>query len=414
MGWRTQNIKSRIHSIANSSDAVLWNPKKGYFQSSLRSIMIKGIMIPIIALSPLSYFLHSTKASNLNNYEASQKIENPYDIQSSQKCDPETKSCTDSSTIEQKVTNIVERKDVIREDILEKSGTVFPGTTTLRYTEKGIVIPKDFNYSVIVNGTEYFPNSEGFIELPERVLGEKVRFAKIDPEIKDSKTKYLASFSTKIKIETSEETKYLATNKSIKKNSPAKTLEDKITTTQNYSYNLESISQDDSIYQKGNTKNISNAIFASTDPSLIEYDPIQEAMNKYSTTRKQRQEITAKVIEGLNSGYKINSVRDSLKNKDGSMRSDTAIVTKMKYNNQSFDDFIYNLVIIEKMSLKDAADSASRCTTYFFTDTRTKMRVNTNQIKAALARKNCFPDKDVEKNPQKYQGIYVATRYGNR
>jgi len=310
-----------------------------------------------------------SKTTQIISYE--EKIEKPKFI--------ETKK------VETNYTSFNSSKEkVIRADLLEKTGTIFRGTTKLKYTENGIKVPGS-NYCVLIDGINYLPDSNLFINIPRDKLGKKVRLGILD----SSQKKYQASFSTRIKIENVDNISTEKVNQ--------KTLE-KICSS-NSRKNLEK--------KQGLETNVAEVY---VDSSFSLENPFEQVMCLYGQTQKRS--VVTEVLKGIDKGYKIGPVKDSLKNKDGYMRSNKKLVVQMKFGVNKDKTFTQMTIELKELgySNKEIADSLKKETKSYFIDGK-GININEEQVSDSLASANWISRQRYRTNSTYYNNQPKITIY---
>ncbi|MBU0894609.1 MAG: hypothetical protein KKF48_03160 [Nanoarchaeota archaeon] len=368
MGFRLKNMKERLLAISRSSDAQVWTPKKFYRNQSIKSILLKYFFIPILTIGGLGYFTIDKKESPYIKFpkaklEVISKFEKPI-IQAQFANFVEPKKQTPKLvTLNIKDKN---KKSVIRADVLEKAGTTILGKTFLRYTKKGIRTPGP-DYGVLVEGVDYFPNSEGFIVLPKEILNKRVRLTKINlNKLGMGTEKYLASYLTRIQVEKPESEinkKYVAEGeKDVFKKK-----------------NLERDTQEKGINKKIGLENKCN--FEITNPKFASLDNM---------------DIEPKLKEYQERNFKA-------KNKEY-MRSNYSLVKEMTYEGDtSFNERIIGLKT-KYYSNKKIAKIMRKETKKYFSEEK-GININSKQISDTLTKENWISKRKYKKDPEKYDTL---------
>lgn len=346
------NWKERARGIATDSDYIIYSARKQKYKTKSPRPLVSMILAGLIGLSSLSPYLFSRE----KNYPP---IQEPVKVSQTIQAVPASDVVYEAPREEQKKiskVHISDKKKIIYADVLERTGTTFEGTTTLKYTKSGIRVP-GAEYGIIFEGKDYLPNENNLIELPDKAIGKKVRLTKIDLEkIKDSgKEKYLASFSTWVKMDDEQDTLRYA----------GKNLEDKF----------------DSAQSKNPESNI--PLYAS-----ISIADFPETKNFEGLERKIRES-----EEYLGLSYKIPRI-----NKNGYLRSDTSVVRNLMYQvngeEMSFDDSVMALKM-QGYSNKDIAGILTR-------DSSLMTNVNFRQVSDSLKAQKWISLKEFNKHREKY------------
>ncbi len=422
MGWRNKwlsrrSIKEQLISVCSGQEAQLpdsreptrykfYHPRSIITRWTLAGLLTFGSIfyahnnLPkllsdsqnYLNTSPKTSFAQTTKITDHNMNLIENKLPIVQTVQAS------LEETTFTRTHKYNPVNR-DKTRIIRADILEEAGTTIRGTINLKYTNQGISVPNQ-NYVVISGGGEYSPDEDNHIKVPQSVLNQKrVRLAKLDPDT----GKPLASFSTKIKMEGSEQQPVNYATTENRKITPDQEKQEST------AKKLETICQESPI-EESTPRSIDTLIntdspyFASLSLSPFE---IEDTLYRYSVSRRGIKGLGSTVSIVLNLGYKFNAPIDSSRTNDnGYMRSDTIVVKKLIFERgKTFAERAIELKEMRYSNKKIAEIMRAETKKYFVNGEG--ININERQISDSLASRGWIYRDTYEKNPWEYQALDI-------
>jgi hypothetical protein len=387
MDYKKENLKSAFWGFSNNSDYPVWTPEKGYKTKSIKSLVARIILAPL-SLATLIFSIPDRSKTYLADTNFPSPVEEVHaaDVSSPRPDEKRYVVQTNPKEIISQPKRENAYRNIIRADMLENTGTVFEGTNILKYTEKGIKVPGN-EYGILIDGKDFLPDENLYIQIPENLRGKKARFTKLNlSKVDNPEGKYLASFKAKIRTDNSQETQSFA-NSYVPKTLEEKSLDNQINSAK---INLESLC--DTIPQ------------AEIDTAKM-YSSIIET---YALKKRPSNDLSMKVVDRLKEGYKIKS---NELNKDGYIRSDTNIVTNILYSGgKSFTERVVELKQ-QSLSNKDIAKTMRKETELYVEGKG--MNINEKQISDSLKTRGWVSATEYKKRLQEYISKPHVTVYGN-
>lgn len=315
MGRFKRNIGALINGIAYDSRYNI-ETQKGYKHKSSRFLLAKiGAAIVTLAIPLFTSIMQPKETTYVSLLEA-QKISIEHTQENKTQATP-----TFTGTQEQKLSKqkINEPQNKIYAERLQNNNTVFENSTVLRYTKNGIHAQADD--CVVTKDTPYFPNQNGFIEIPEKLIGKKLRFAKINPQERDNpepRKRYYASFETHAERETPKETRYATLEKTIENitlKKQTKTLE------QTVHFEMPSYTQKNCVYNsngnlRSDRKTISSLIYEGKKTFDERAKELKLAQYSNKDIARLMSEETTKYFGGTKMNINTKQISDALARQD--------------------------------------------------------------------------------------------------